>query len=103
MEIKRKITEPFEEYRQIFPAVGLLGPRQVGKTTFVKGLTKVDDFIYLDLERLADREKLKDPGFYFSQYPNKCFILDEVQFMPEIFAELRGIIDAALKSEREKP
>ncbi|SEL90169.1 ATP-binding protein [Parapedobacter koreensis] len=100
MEIKRNITEPFEEYRQIFPAVGLLGPRQVGKTTFVKGLTKVDDFIYLDLERLADREKLKDPGFYFSQYPNKCFILDEVQFMPEIFAELRGIIDADRKPGR---
>src|SRR3546814_11062263 len=43
---------------------------------------------------MADREKLKDPGFYFSQYPEKSFILDEVQFMPEIFAELRGIIDA---------
>src|SRR3546814_15747033 len=43
---------------------------------------------------MADREKLKDPGFYFSQYSENGFILDEVQFMPEIFAELRGIIDA---------
>lgn len=94
MDIKRNITTIFKEYRQVFPAVGLLGPRQVGKTTFVKGLAKIDDFIYLDLERMADREKLKDPGFYFSQYPENGFILDEVQFMPEIFAELRGIIDA---------
>lgn len=93
MDIKRNIRSVFSEYRQLFPAVGLLGPRQVGKTTFVKGLAAIDDFIYLDLERMADREKLKDPGFYFSRYPEKGFILDEVQFMPEIFAELRGIID----------
>lgn len=94
MEITRNIATVFEEYRQVFPAVGVLGPRQVGKTTFVKGLAKDDDVLYLDLERLADREKLNDPAYYFAQYPDKCFILDEVQFMPEIYAELRGIIDA---------
>src|SRR3546814_7015186 len=43
---------------------------------------------------MDDREKRKDPGFYFSQYSENGFMLDEVQFMPEIFAELRGIIDA---------
>src|SRR3546814_5031176 len=95
-------SDLFKEYKQVFPAVGLLGPRQVGKTTFVKGLAKIDDFIYLDLERMADREKLKDPGFYFSQYPEKSFILDEVQFMPEIFAELRGIIDADRRPGKDR-
>src|SRR3546814_9323436 len=49
---------------------------------------------------MADREKLKDPGFYFSQFPEKSFILDEVQFMPEILAELRGIIDADRRPEK---
>ena len=77
----------------IFPATGLIGPRQVGKTTLAKQFAEEKEFVYLDLENVNDRLKLNDPGFYFGQFPQKNFILDEIQFMPELFAALRGIID----------
>ena len=95
MDIKRHITEEFQEFMQIFPATGILGPRQVGKTTLAKQLAQMGDFLYLDLERQTDREKLSiDPSFFLSQFSEKCVILDEIQFMPALFSELRGIIDS---------
>lgn len=100
MDIIRKIQDEFREYGSVFPAVGLVGPRQVGKTTFAKSLQEDGDIVYLDLESKGDREKLADPVFYFSQFPDKCVVLDEVQFMPEIFSELRGIIDADRRNGR---
>lgn len=94
MATERKIAPFFEEYLTIFPATGLIGPRQVGKTTLAKQFAEKKEFVYLDLENVNDRQKLEDPGFYFGQFPQKNFILDEIQFMPELFAALRGIIDA---------
>src|SRR5690606_7167259 len=82
------------EYLQIFPATGIVGPRQVGKTTLAKQMAADHQFLYLDLESSTDREKLQDPAFFLSQFVDKCVILDEVQFMPQLFAALRGIIDS---------
>jgi predicted AAA+ superfamily ATPase len=76
------------------PAVGLLGPRQVGKTTLAQAIGATRNSIYLDLESPIDREKLNDPVYYLSSHEKKLVILDEVQRMPELFAALRGIIDA---------
>ena len=74
-------------------AVGLLGPRQVGKTTLALSLSKNFKTIYLDLETLRDRNKLLDPEIFLNQYDDHLVILDEIHRMPEIFLELRGIID----------
>ncbi len=76
-----------------FPAVALLGPRQVGKTTLAELIAKERASIYLDLEDAADREKLTDAALYLSGHEDKLVILDEVQRMPELFQSLRGIID----------
>ncbi|HMQ63873.1 MAG TPA: ATP-binding protein [Flavilitoribacter sp.] len=90
--IPRSIERQITELVSFFPAVGLIGARQVGKTTLVKALGK--EFAYLDLEDERDRAKLyADPFFYFNENRNRCVILDEVQQMPEIFRLLRGIID----------
>jgi uncharacterized protein len=94
MDIIRDIASDFAEYMEIFPVVGLLGPRQVGKTTLGKNLSKSSEIHYLDLEAAADRAKLADPVLYFSNFQDKIIILDEIQNMPSLFAELRGIIDA---------
>lgn len=74
-------------------AVGLLGPRQVGKTTLALSLVKEYGGVYLDLESSADRAKLQDPKLYLSKYEDSLVVLDEIHRMPELFAELRGIID----------
>lgn len=76
-----------------FPAVAVLGPRQVGKTTLARQLADNRESVYLDLEAARDREKLADPVLYLSAHDDKLVILDEVQRMPEIFQALRGLID----------
>lgn len=94
MEIIRKIKPLLEEYLTIFPVVGIIGPRQVGKTTLAKSLAKHQSILYLDLEAASDRLKLADPVLYLKNHQEKLVIFDEIQQMPELMAELRGIIDA---------
>ena len=76
-----------------FPAVALLGPRQVGKTTLAELIAEARSSVYLDLEDAADREKLSDAALYLSGHEDKLVILDEVQRAPEVFQTLRGLID----------
>ena len=80
------------------PAVALLGPRQVGKSTLARQLIKTfRNAIYLDLERPADLNKLRDPEAYFALHADKLICLDEIQRTPELFPILRSVID-----ERER-
>ena len=76
-----------------FPAVALLGPRQVGKTTLAELIAEERASVYLDLAAPADREKLSDAALYLSGHEDKLVILDEVQRVPELFQTLRGLID----------
>lgn len=81
-------------YLDEFPAVAILGPRQAGKTTLALALaSRVPASAYLDLESPADRAKLGDAAAYFDAHRSELVILDEVQRAPEIFAQLRGVID----------
>jgi uncharacterized protein len=82
------------------PAVVLLGPRQVGKTTLALAVAAGRDSIYLDLESPADHEKLSDPSLYLSEHEDKLVILDEVQRIPELFATLRGLIDRGRRRDK---
>ena len=90
-ESKIQIIELLKE----FPAVGVLGPRQVGKTTLAEEIAASGstDTIYLDLESPKDQAKLDEPEEYFELHKGKLIILDEVQRVPELFAILRGVID----------
>ena len=75
------------------PAVGLLGPRQVGKTTLAHEIGETRPSIYLDLETASDRAKLTDPETYLAAHEDELVILDEVHRVPELFQSLRGLID----------
>lgn len=74
-------------------AVVLTGPRQVGKTTLALDIAEKSDALYLDLETRADRAKLADPALFLSSYEDRLVILDEVYRVPDLFSELRGLID----------
>jgi uncharacterized protein len=78
-----------------FPAVGLIGPRQAGKTTLALEIARSRDSVYLDLESPADRAKLTDAELYLDAHQGRLVVLDEVQRMPELFQTLRGAIDRA--------
>ncbi|MDO8252286.1 MAG: ATP-binding protein [Rhodoferax sp.] len=82
-----------------FPAVVLLGPRQVGKTTLARQWvdslhgTGASKAIYLDLELPSARRQLEDAETFFAAHHQQLVVLDEVQRVPELFATLRGVID----------
>jgi hypothetical protein len=74
-----------------FPAVTVLGPRQCGKTTFVRAA--LPDWRYVDLERPSDVAPLTaDPEARLQQLGDRV-IFDEAQRLPELFPVLRGVID----------
>lgn len=86
--IKRDLTKLVNRRLEKYPAVGLVGTRQCGKTTLAKSFRG----IYFDLETESDRIKLD------AQWPDiinseKLIILDEAQTIPEIFPRLRSVID----------
>ena len=79
-------------------AVALIGPRQVGKTTLARQIAEAGDNVYLDLETSTDRIRLADPLLFLQRYADRLVIIDEVHRAPELFRELRGLIDEGRRS-----
>lgn len=79
----------------VVPAVVLLGPRQVGKTTLARKVAAdwPGGAVYLDMERPADRRRLDDADAYLRAQSGKLVVIDEIQRAPGLFEVLRGIID----------
>ncbi|MDG2123815.1 MAG: AAA family ATPase [Verrucomicrobiales bacterium] len=96
--IERQIMPELERRLDEIPAVALLGPRQVGKTTLAHLLSEKRDAIYLDLESQSDLIKLTEPELYLSSHADRLVILDEIQRKPELFQSLRGLIDKSRRS-----
>jgi uncharacterized protein len=93
--IYRSVLPKLRKLLRQFPAVALLGPRQVGKTTLAHTLAdeRGDQALYLDLELPSDRAKLTDPELYLAQHEERLVILDEIHRLPGIFETLRSLID----------
>lgn len=98
--IPRRLRVEAEAALDRQPAVALLGPRQVGKTTLALAIASGRDAAYLDLETAADRGQLHDPREFFDHHRNRLVVLDEVQHAPELFAEVRGAIDRGRRAGR---
>ncbi|WP_309670859.1 ATP-binding protein [Gemmatimonas sp.] len=93
--IRRRLIQTIQHRLDVMPAVVLLGPRQVGKTTLARAIASElgDQALYLDLERDADRRRLDDADAYLRRQAGRLVILDEVHRVPGLFPLLRGIID----------
>ena len=91
---QRQSQQKLIQRLQQFPAVGLLGPRQVGKTTLAFAQKALyPDALYLDLELPSAQRQMDDPEAFLMAHAQQLVILDEVQRMPELFGVLRGVID----------
>jgi len=91
--IHRRLSSILRSRLTQFPAVALLGPRQVGKTTLARRFRGDAEANYLDLENPADREKLADAHGYLAARCERLVIIDEIQRVPGLFQVLRGLID----------
>ena len=91
----RVYTPVLEELLAEFPAVVLLGPRQVGKTTIALDWVDAlgDKALYLDLELPSAQRQLDDAEGFLLAQRGRLVVLDEVQRVPGLFAVLRGVID----------
>lgn len=95
MYIPRHAEQTVEKLSQMFGAVLVAGPRQVGKTTMLKRITKdmhyatMDDMVMLASAREASTT-------FFKDNPPPIFI-DEIQKAPELFPQIKMILDRERK------
>jgi hypothetical protein len=94
--IPRKAEAGIRSLLKQFPAVAILGPRQVGKTTLARQLTTntKPEPVILDLEQPEDQAVLADARRYLETQHGRLVVIDEVQRVPALFDTLRGVIDA---------
>lgn len=101
MMIERTILTELHDRLSYYPAVVLLGARQVGKSTLARAVARqMLGAVFLDLELPADRAKLDNPAAFFAANRSRLVVLDEVQTMPDLFTVLRPEIDAARHAGR---
>ena len=74
------------------PVVALLGPRQTGKTTLARQISRNRTTHYLDLEDDSVVRRLREPKAALEPLTG-LVVLDEVQRRPELFALLRVLAD----------
>jgi len=93
--IKRLIQDNILKSLKTYPVVGILGSRQVGKTTLAKAVKKIirPDAAYLDLELPSDVNKLQDAELYLRQFEKSLVIIDEIQRMPSLYPLIRALVD----------
>ena len=99
--LNRELQALIERRLRQTPAVVMLGPRQVGKTTLAAAIAALHPgAMLLDLERASDRAALQQPELFFAAHRDRLLILDEVQLAPELFTALRPEIDADRRAGR---
>jgi len=95
---KRHIQSILLKRTHIFPVLGIVGPRQVGKTTFLMQEWKVKldaRYVTLDKFEVVKRAQREPENFLLSESNNlkRRLIIDEVQKVPVLFDSMKSIID----------
>lgn len=91
MSVIRAIKREMDIYKKKYPILVLTGPRQSGKTTFLK--TQFSNYQYVNLENLDNRNfAIDDPNGFLKQY-DQYVIFDEVQRVPSLFSYLQTKVD----------
>lgn len=100
--IKRILQDKIVRSLRTFPVVGIVGPRQTGKTTLAKQVagSHSGKVVYLDLELPSDMNRLIDAELYLSSRQDSLVIIDEIQRMPSLFPLLRALVDKKRRSGR---
>lgn len=88
---------------RVHSVCGLLGPRQVGKTTLAKMYTAQylpEKVCFFDLENPLDLARLENPMMVFSGLSDCLIVIDEIQRRPELFPVLRVLVDEVAKKRK---
>lgn len=89
--IKRHAESTVQQLSNMFGAILVAGPRQVGKTTMLKEITQNINYATLDdMIMLASAQE--ESGTFFKDNPPPVFV-DEIQKAPGLFSQIKMIID----------
>ncbi|MDR2429220.1 MAG: ATP-binding protein [Candidatus Margulisbacteria bacterium] len=89
--LPRNIISTAEKYKKLFPVLAVTGPRQSGKTTFLK--TYFKNYKYFNLENIETyRLFTEDPAAFINSKQAKI-IIDEVQRVPELLSYIQAVVD----------
>lgn len=88
---KREIEAVVEKYLEVFPVVGITGPRQSGKSTLLQHLLK--SYRYVTFDDYKIRDFIRDDPDGFMKIYNHHVIFDEAQKVPEIFELVKIVVD----------
>ena len=89
--IPRRLYNSAVAARDSYPAILVTGPRQSGKTTFVKAC--FSDLPYVNLESPLERADFEsDPLGFLARFPDGA-IFDEVQYTPKLLSYLQVRVD----------
>lgn len=93
MYIHRDMEKVILRLSKEYPALLVTGPRQIGKTTMLQSLMQDTGRVYVTLDDLNARMLAKsDPAMFFQLY-RPPVLIDEAQYAPELFFEIKRIID----------
>jgi len=101
MNILRNLEEKIKQALKESASIVLIGPRQIGKTTLAINICNSLPAVYLDLEDRLDLQKVSDIKSFYDENRDKLIILDEIQRLPEVFSQLRGIIDRERRKDNK--
>lgn len=91
MGAHRKIGDAMDLYLKKYPVLALTGPRQSGKTTFLR--SQFPRYSYVNLENLDQRNyAINDPNKFLAEHGNYA-IFDEIQRVPELFSYIQTKVD----------
>lgn len=93
--IVRHMEDQILKLSRSWPAILLTGPRQAGKTTMLRNLSRQEDTgrEYVSLDDLSVREMAKKDPKMFLQLHRPPVLIDEVQYAPELFAYIKIHVD----------
>lgn len=91
--ITRSLERKFLHMSSFFKAVLVTGARQVGKTTMLKHLADGQSRTYVTLDNLMARNLARSDAVLFFQTYKPPIIIDEVQYAPELFGQIKILCD----------
>lgn len=95
---KRHLEETILNLSKSFKVLYLSGPRQVGKTTLLKHLSKKTKMNYVCLDNIALRTLAREDPELFLQRFSTPLLIDEVQYAPQLFPYIKIIADNSDKN-----
>lgn len=91
MYIKRHAETTVKRLSEMFGAVLVAGPRQVGKTTMLSQMTSGFNYVSLD-DPIVLAGAEEESGMFFKDNPPPVFI-DEIQKAPSLFVQIKMLLD----------